>query len=147
MGNEHDSAIKHFREGLLHDPEHKGCREGHRLVKKIEKKKKKGDDALAKGNFKEAIEHYKGAIMIEPEHINFNRMVSVLIMQTYSKNKQHDEAIKLGRQIAEELEEDVDALWALGDALTDAEKFDEALRVFRDALGAAPDGEGEVTQK
>jgi len=145
--NEHDSAIKHFREGLLHDPEHKGCREGHRLVKKIEKKKKKGDDAFEKKNFEEAIEHYRGAIMIEPDHVNFNRMVTYLIMQAYSKNKQHDEAITLGRQIVEESGEDLDALWALGDALTEAEKFDDALRVFRDALEAAPEGEGEVNQK
>jgi len=145
--NEHDSAIKHFREGLKLDPEHKGCKEGHKLVKKIDKKKKKGDVAFEAKNFEEAIEHYKGAIAIEPDHENFNRPTSFLIVQAYSKNKQHSEAIKMARELVDEDDQDVDTLWSLGDALTDAEKFDEALRIFRDALEAAPDGEGEETQK
>lgn len=145
--NEHDLAIKHFREGLLHDPEHNGCREGHRLVKKIEKKKKKGDVAFENKKFEEAIEHYKGAIKIQPNHVNFNRVTSFLIVKAYSKNKQHNEAIQLAREIAGEDEKSLDALWTLGDALTDAEKFDEALRTFRDALEAAPEGEGELKQE
>eukprot|EP00535_Pseudo-nitzschia_heimii_P006813 CAMPEP_0197185928 /NCGR_PEP_ID=MMETSP1423-20130617/12917_1 /TAXON_ID=476441 /ORGANISM="Pseudo-nitzschia heimii, Strain UNC1101" /LENGTH=514 /DNA_ID=CAMNT_0042637109 /DNA_START=121 /DNA_END=1665 /DNA_ORIENTATION=- len=145
--NEHDSAIKHFREGLLHDPEHKGCREGHRLVKKIEKKKKKGDDAFENKKFAEAIEHYKGAIAVEPDHENFNRATNFLIIKAYSMNKQHKDAIDLAREIVDEDETSLDALWVLGDALTDAEKYDEALRIFRDALEAAGEGDGEIKQK
>ena len=145
--NDHNMAINHFREGLKLDPEHKGCKEGFRLVKKIDKKKKKGDVAFEAKNYEEAIEHYKGAIAIEPDHHNFERPTNFLIIQAYSKNKQHTAAIKMAREIVEEDESELDALWALGDALTDAEKFDEALRIFRDALEAAPDAEGEETQK
>jgi DnaJ family protein C protein 3 len=145
--NEHDLAIKQFREGLKLDPEHKGCKEGHKLVKKIDKKKKKGDVAFEAKNYEEAIEHYKGAIEIEPNHENFERAVNFLIIQSYSRNKQHEKAIKLARVVLYEDEENLEVMWALGDALTDAEKFEEALRIFRDALEAAPDGESEVTQK
>merc|ERR1712086_927847 len=95
----------------------------------------------------EAIEHYKGAIAIEPDRENFNRPTNFLIVQAYSKNKQHSEAIKMARELVDEDNKAMDGLWSLGDALTDAEKFDEALRIFRDALEAAPDGEGEETQK
>eukprot|EP00536_Pseudo-nitzschia_multiseries_P015597 jgi/Psemu1/327962/estExt_fgenesh1_pg.C_9170006 len=150
--NEHDLAVRHFREGLKLDPEHKGCKEGHRLVKKIDKKKKKGDQAMEAKNYEEAVEHYKGAIEIEPDHVNFKRPTNLLIVQAYSKNKQHDEAINLAQEIVDSDGNDnfanaVESRWALGDALTDAEKFDEALRVFRDALEIAPDGETETTQK
>eukprot|EP00537_Pseudo-nitzschia_pungens_P009045 CAMPEP_0172378668 /NCGR_PEP_ID=MMETSP1060-20121228/69535_1 /TAXON_ID=37318 /ORGANISM="Pseudo-nitzschia pungens, Strain cf. cingulata" /LENGTH=526 /DNA_ID=CAMNT_0013106393 /DNA_START=207 /DNA_END=1787 /DNA_ORIENTATION=+ len=149
--NEHDLAVRHFREGLKLDPEHKGCKEGHRLVKKIDKKKKKGDDAMEAKNFVEAIEHYQGAIAIEPDHTNFKRPTNLLIVRAYSRNKQHNEAIQLAREIVDENDSDgankIEALWALGDALTDAEKFDDALRTFRNALEAAPDGETETTQK
>mmetsp|Transcript_19027 Transcript_19027/g.39077 ORF Transcript_19027/g.39077 Transcript_19027/m.39077 type:complete len:515 (+) Transcript_19027:166-1710(+) len=145
--NEHDSAVKHFREGLKLDPEHKGCKEGHRLVKKIDKKKKKGDVAFEAKNYGEAIEQYKGAIEIEPKHVNFHRPVNLLIIQAYSKNKQHNEAIQFARQLVDMDNKALDALWALGEALTDAEKFDEALRIFRDALNAAGEGEGEDKQK
>merc|ERR1712224_171614 len=51
------------------------------------------------------------------------------------------------REIVDKDESALDALWALGDALTDAEKFDEALRVFRNALEAAPDSETDDTRK
>lgn len=145
--NDHDMAISHFREGLKLDPEHKGCKEGHKLVKKIDKKKKKGDDAFEAQNYDEAIKHYTEAIAIEPEHINFVKPVRVLIVQAHSKNKQHNEAIKLARDMVNENDEDLDSLWALGDALTSAEQYEEALRMFRQAYEAAPDGEGEETRK
>merc|ERR1712025_61189 len=132
--NEHDLAIKHFREGLKLDPEHKGCKEGHKLVKKIDKKKKKGDVAMEAKKYEEAIEHYKGAIEIEPDHENFQQMVNYLIIKAYSKSQQHEKAIKLAKEVQYEDDENVEAMWVLGDALTDAEKYDEALRVFRDAL-------------
>ena len=144
--NEHEHAVRHFREGLKLDPEHKGCKEGHRLVKKIDKKKKKGDTAMEAKNFEEAIEHYKGAIAIEPGHKNFNRLTTFLVIQAYSKNKQHDEAIQLGREISA-TDGSTEAFWALGDALTEAEKFEEALRIFRDALQAAPEGGDNETQQ
>ena len=145
--NEHEMAIKHFREGLKLDPEHKGCKEGHKLVKKIDKKKKKGDTEMDAKNFVEAIEHYKGAIDIEPDHVNFKKPTSFLIVKAYSKNKQHKEAIALAQSLVDEFEKTIDTLWALGDAQTDAEKFDDALRTFREALEAAPEGEAEDTKK
>jgi len=145
--NDHEMALNHFREGLKLDPEHKGCKEGHKLVKKIDKKKKKGDVAFEEKKFEEAIKIYTEAIAIQPEHVNFARPTKFLIVKAYSKNNQHTEAIKLAREIVNEDESALDALWALGDALTDAEKFDEALRVFRDALEAAPDSETDVTRK
>jgi len=98
-------------------------------------------------NFVEAIEHYKGAIDIEPDHVNFKKPTSFLIVQAYSKNKQHKEAIALAQSLVKEFDNTVDTLWALGDAQTDAEKFDDALRTFREALEAAPEGEGEDTKK
>eukprot|EP00531_Pseudo-nitzschia_arenysensis_P003757 CAMPEP_0116134338 /NCGR_PEP_ID=MMETSP0329-20121206/10591_1 /TAXON_ID=697910 /ORGANISM="Pseudo-nitzschia arenysensis, Strain B593" /LENGTH=511 /DNA_ID=CAMNT_0003629039 /DNA_START=139 /DNA_END=1674 /DNA_ORIENTATION=- len=145
--NEHEMAIKHFREGLKLDPEHKGCKEGHKLVKKIDKKKKKGDTAMEAKNFEEAIEHYKGAIAIEPKHVNFKKPTSFLIVKAYSSNEQHKEAIQLAQSLVEEFKNALDAMWALGDAQTSAEEYEEALRTFREALEAAPDADNELTLK
>ena len=145
--NEHEMAIKHFREGLKLDPEHKGCKEGHKLVKKIEKKKKKGDAAMEAKQFVEAVEHYKGAIAIEPDHVNFYKPTSFLIIQALSKNKQHNEAIKMARSLVEEFDNAVDTMWALGDAETDAEKFEDALRTYQEAMKHAPEGDGEDARK
>lgn len=145
--NEHEMAIKHFREGLKLDPEHKGCKEGHKLVKKIDKKKKKGDAAMEAKNFEDAIEHYKGAIAIEPKHVNFKKPTSFSIIKAYSRNKQHREAIGLAKSLVEEFDNAWDTLWALGDAQTAADQYEEALRTFREALEVTPEGEGEHRQK
>ena len=59
---EHDMAVKHFREGLKFDPEHKGCKAGHKFVKKIMKYDKKGNDASASDQHKEAIGFWWQAI-------------------------------------------------------------------------------------
>ena len=145
--NEHDLAIKHFREGLKSDPEHKGCKEGHKLVKKIDKKKKKADEAFAARKYDDAVKLYTEAILIQPNHYNFIRPTKMLIIQAFSKNNKHPEAIKYAEELVEE-EETLDALWALGDAYTSAEKYEDALRIFRKALEDAPDAaDNEQTKK
>jgi DnaJ homolog subfamily C member 3 len=144
--NDHETAIKHFREGLKWDPEHQGCKDGHKLVKKIDKKKKKGDEAYDTHNYQQAVQYYLEAIQIEPQHYVFARATMLKIVQTYSKNRQHDLAIQTAEQLVEE-ESTLEAFWALGDAYTEAERFEDALRIFRKALEEAPDGEGEPTQQ
>jgi DnaJ homolog subfamily C member 3 len=144
--NDHDTAIKHFREGLKLDPEHRGCKDGHKLVKKIDKKKKKGDEAYDARNYEQAVQYYIEAIQIEPQHYVFARATMLKIVQAYSKNGQHDEAIQAAEQLVDE-ESTLEAFWALGDAYTAAEKFEDALRIFRQALEEAPEGEGEQTQQ
>lgn len=144
--NDHDTAVKHFREGLKLDPEHKGCKEGHKLVKKIDKKKKRGDEAYDRKKFMEAVKYYGEAIEVEPQHYIFARATMLKIVQCYSKDGQHDEAVNAAEHLVEE-ESTLEAYWALGDAYTEAEKFEDALRIFRQALDEAPEGEGEQTQQ
>lgn len=139
---DHDVAIQHFREALKSDPEHKGCKDGHKLVKKIEKKKKKADEAFAAGKYEDAIKLYAEAMAIEPEHVNFSRPTRLLIIQSYSKLNQHDRAIQEAQTLLEEIET-LEAHWALGDALTAAEKFEEAVRAFQAGVESLPEGETE----
>jgi len=46
--------MRHLREGLKYDPEHKGCKDLWRKVKKLTKITKKADDALAAKNYEDA---------------------------------------------------------------------------------------------
>jgi len=137
---EHDTAIQHYREALKLDPEHKGCKEGHKLIKKIEKKRKKGDDAYDKGNFEESIQLWNQAMEIDPTHRAFNRPTQLKIVKAYSRLGEHKKAIATASEHIEE-EETLDGLWALGDAQTHAEQFEEAVRTFNQAAEIAPDGE------
>mmetsp|Transcript_24250 Transcript_24250/g.57419 ORF Transcript_24250/g.57419 Transcript_24250/m.57419 type:complete len:530 (+) Transcript_24250:135-1724(+) len=144
---EHDAAIQHFREGLKSDPEHKGLKDGHKLVKKIEKKKKKADEAFSSGDYEKAIQLYTDAINIKPDHVNFSNPTRLLIIQSYSKSNQHDKAIDEATNLLAEDESNLESHWALGDALTSAEKFDEAVRAFQAAVDSLPDGETERKQQ
>jgi DnaJ family protein C protein 3 len=140
---EHDTAIQHFRKALQFDPEHKGCKDGHKFVKSIEKKRKKGDDAYSTGNYQEAIKYFWQAINIDETHRAFAISTILKIIQAHSKLGEHAKAVQVAEQLIEE-QETTEHLWALGDALTTAEKFDEALRVFQKA---AEDLEGEQKQR
>jgi len=137
---EHDAAIQHYREALKFDPEHKGCKAGHKHIKKIEKKRKKGDDAYDKGNFEEAIQFWNQAVEIDPTHSAFNRPTQLKIVKAYSRLGEHKKAIATASKHIEE-EESLEGLWALGDAQTHAEQFEEAVRTFHQAAEKAPDGE------
>lgn len=137
---EHDIAIQHFREALKLDPEHKGCKEGHKFVKSIEKKRKKANDAFESRNFEEAIKRYWEAINVDPSHRAFARPAILKIVQAHSKLGQHDFAVNEAEKLIQE-DGAIENQWALGDALTAAEKFEEALRVFQKAAEDLPDGE------
>jgi DnaJ family protein C protein 3 len=137
---EHDIAIQHYREALKLDPEHKGCKEGHRYIKKLEKNKKKGDDMFAASKYEDAIEYWVKAIVIDETHYAFNRPIALKIAKAHSRLGQHEAAIATVQQHIEG-EETTEGYWALGEAQTDAEQFEEALRTFRQAVENAPDGE------
>lgn len=135
---DHDQAVLHFREGLKLDPEHAECKKGHKMVKSLEKKKKKGQDAYDKGNYEAAIEHWLAALQIDPTHEAFNRPLQLTLAKAYSKLKQHDEAIRI-IEAHIDAQESMEGLWALGDALQQADRFDEAVRIFQQAVDAATD--------
>merc|ERR1712071_612981 len=69
------------------------------------------------------------------------------VVKAHSKLGQHKEAIKEANKLIG-VEETIPALFVLGDAETEAEQFDEALRTFRRALEiAASDEDKQSAQK
>ena len=129
---EHDVAVQHFREGLKLDPEHKGCKAGHKLVKSIVKKEKRGDDANKAGKVKEAIDYWWQGINIDQTYRAFARPTLLKLVQAYTKIGDHDNAIKHAESHVDE-EETLDGLFALGDALLGGDKFQEAVNIFQKA--------------
>ena len=142
---DHNLAIQHFREALKYDPEHKGCKTGHKFVKNLEKKKKKADEAFEARNFEEAIKKYWEAINIDTTHLAFVRPAIMKIIEAHSRLGQHDEAIKEAEKLVQEGEA-IEYKWALGDALTAADKYDEAIRVLQNAAEELPEN-SELRQK
>ena len=107
------------------------------------KTKKKGDTAFEEGNTEEAIKQWRAAIDIDPSHRVFAHTLMMTIIRGHSKLGEHDKAIAEAEKLVQE-QGSLEHKWALGDALTAAEKFEEALRIFQQA---AEETEGELKQK
>ena len=142
---EHEQAILHYREALKLDPEHKACKEGHKLVKKLEKSRKKADEMLAKGDYTIALENYNKARSWDASHRVFNRIMQLQVIKTCSKLGQHDEALREAKAY-NDAEETMDGVLALGDALLEAEKYQEAVNTFQKAYEMAQDNSEEEQQ-
>jgi DnaJ family protein C protein 3 len=142
---EHDQAVAHFREGLKLDPEHKGCKAGHKLVKKLEKSRKKAEDAFDAKNFEEAVALFEKTQTLDPDHLVFNRQIHLRLIKALSRFGKHGKAIAEAEKYLEE-DESLEGMWALGEAYTDGEKFSEAVEIFRKALEVAPENSAEAKE-
>mmetsp|Transcript_1756 Transcript_1756/g.2520 ORF Transcript_1756/g.2520 Transcript_1756/m.2520 type:complete len:514 (+) Transcript_1756:137-1678(+) len=144
---EHETAVNHYREGLKLDPEHKGCKEGHKHVKTIMKKDKRGDDAFAKGEFQKALDYWWEAMNFDISHLAFVRPTLLKVVEAHVALKQFDKAIEEAQKHIDN-EETVDGLIALGDAQIAADKFQDAVNTFRKANDFEPNArQKETAQK
>lgn len=146
---EHEQAILHYREGLKLDPEHKGSKEGHKLLKAIDRKKKKGDEAFESRDFKIAVEKWTEAINVDPTHDAFNLPLLLRISKAHSNLGDHDRAISIVNEQLDK-EESIETFWALGEAQTAADKYEEAVHTYRKAAELAEDNaemKGQAQQK
>mmetsp|Transcript_25207 Transcript_25207/g.35530 ORF Transcript_25207/g.35530 Transcript_25207/m.35530 type:complete len:516 (-) Transcript_25207:112-1659(-) len=125
-----DLAVNHFREGLKLDPEHKGCKKGHKYVKTVTKKDKRGQDAFDSGKYDEAIEHWFNAIKVDSTNLNVHRTFLLKIVKAHTKAGQHDDAIKHAEAHVNNRESE-EGLLALGDAQLAAEMYEAAIHTYQ----------------
>jgi len=144
--NEMEMAVKHFREGLKMDPEHKGCKAGHKFVKKITKKDKKAQEAFEKGEFQKSIGLWWEAMNTDMSLLAFVRPSLLKVVKAHILLKDYDKAIEEAKKHVDN-EESVGGLHAMGEAMLAGEKFDEALRTFQRAMEIAPDDEKRNCQQ
>jgi len=141
---EHDTAVIHFREGLKLDPEHKGCKVGHKSIKTITKKDKRGDDAFKAENYKEAIGHWWDAMNQDMSHLAFVRPVLLKVVEAHTALGEHDKACEEAQKHIDNMES-IEGLFALGDAQIAGDLFQEAVNTFRTANDFEPNEREEET--
>lgn len=130
---DHDVAVQHFREGLKLDPEHKGCKAGHKLVKSIVKKEKRGDDAERDGRYQDAIDYWWQAVRIDDSHRAFVRPTLLKIAKGYSEIGKNEDAIATMDDYLDE-EETLEGIVILADILLAADEFEKAVHTYRKAM-------------
>jgi len=144
---EHDMAVQHFRQGIQLDPEHKGCKAGHKAVKALQKKEKRGNAAFEAKEYEEAIGHYWEAMNLDMTHLAFVRPTILLVAKAHVELGQYDKAIEEAVKHVEN-EESIEGFLALGDAQLAGDKFQEALNTYRKAVDFKPnDRERECQEK
>ena len=134
---EYDTAINHYREGLKQDPEHKGCKAGHKKIKNMRKKVKKGDDAAKANNHDDALKYYWQAIDMDPSHVLFKKTTMLSIIKSLSASGSHDKAIKEAENRLTMGAPELDDYFVVGETQLDGEKYDDAIRTFRNAMESA----------
>lgn len=143
---EHDVAVTHFREGLKQDPEHKGCKKGHKLVKGIMKKDQKGNNLADEGQHAEAIESWNKAVALDEEHVVYISTAMLKIAKSFIALGDYDQAIATATRVTEFTESnDISAHIVLGDAQLEADKFGEAVRTYQQAMENAENDEDKQT--
>lgn len=144
---EHDTAVTHFRQGIQLDPEHKGCKAGHKAVKALQKKEKRANAAHAAGEYQEAINHWWSAMNLDMAHLAFVRPALLHVVRAHIELEEFDQAIIEANKHVEN-EESVEGLLALGDAQLAGELLQEAVNTFRKAAEFEPnEKEQECAQK
>jgi len=144
--NEMDAAVKHFREGLKLDPEHKGCKAGHKFVKTITKKDKKATEAFDKGDYETAINKWWEAMNHDITLLAFVRPALLKVVKAHIALKQYDQAIEEAQKHVNN-EESVEGLHALGEAQLAAEMFDKAVQTHHRAMEIAPEDNKRFCQQ
>ncbi|KAL6503114.1 DnaJ subfamily C member 3 [Orobanche hederae] len=69
---DHDVAIRHYQIGLRLDPEHGELKKAYFGLKNLLKKTKSADDNANKGKLRLAVEEYKSALSLDPNHSAHN---------------------------------------------------------------------------
>ena len=128
-------AMNHYRQGLKFDPEHKGCTEGYRLLKKLQGLLGKAEKAFDSRDFSSAIKMYNSIIEIDPGHRFIVPRSNLKLADSYRELKQYKEAkeciLKAIDADARKNEVNYNYHVSLGKIHMDMSEFDEAIAQFR----------------
>ncbi|CAN1274788.1 DnaJ protein P58IPK homolog [Linum perenne] len=69
---DHDVASKHYQKGLRLDPEHSELKKAYFGLKNLLKKTKSAEDNVNKGKLRVAVEDYRAALALDPDHLAYN---------------------------------------------------------------------------
>merc|ERR1712072_1001473 len=123
-----DMAMRHHREGLKFDPEHKGLKTAYKKTKKLHKAFKQHEMHLNAGHYDQALNRLKFCSNVDPTHDEFNKKVYTKICEIQLKH------MKNARE----------ALVNRAKALDSEESYDEALRAWQRAREVLGEGNAEA---
>lgn len=129
-------ALNHYKQALKLDPEHTGCKQGHKLIKKIMKTTEKYENALKGGQLEDGLKHLNDLLTIDPEHSLIAKKTKINIVKLYGEMKNYHKVKEFSEEILQIEEAEggsppTEILRLLGDAHMILEEFEQALYRYR----------------
>ncbi|XP_062166604.1 dnaJ protein P58IPK homolog isoform X1 [Alnus glutinosa] len=135
---DHDVAIRHFQKGLRLDPEHSELKKAYFGLKNLLKKSKSAEDNVNKGKLRLAVEDFKAALALDPNHLAHNvhlhlGLCKVLVKLGRGKDaiSSCDEALNIDGEL-------IDALVQRGEAKLLTEDWKGAVEDLKSAAQKSP---------
>lgn len=128
-----DMAINHYRKGLKFDPEHKGCKDSYKKVKKIVDLQKKADSFSEKNDHLSSIDILRKAIELDRSVIPIQIKLHTSLANSLKKAKRYKEAKEAAEFVVKANDQDGQAHRLMGEILLDAESYDEAVYHYKRA--------------
>jgi len=130
---EYDMSLRHSREALRFDPEHKACKALYKKVKKLVKTKKLGEESAAAGDWNTAIGLFHKATRIDPEHYLELKQLNLLLCTAHKEIQSYDEAIHYCEKSLAIDNEMLEAQLEIGEIKMKQEKYAEAVHAYKQA--------------
>lgn len=144
---DHEMALRHQREGLRLDPEHKRIKQAYRLLKKIEKGFSRAKAHSDAGRHAEAAEEFGSCAAIDPDHSEFNKKALTEQCRVLLKDLKNVAGARAACDRALQMDNDhLDAQVLRAKTFAADEDWEQCVREWQRAREIAGDGNREVNE-
>lgn len=135
---DHDVALRHYQKGLRLDPEHSELKKAYFALKNLLKKTKSAEDNAGKGKLRLAVEDYKAALALDPDHAAHNVHLYLGLCKVSVKLGRGNEALNSCTEALNIDEELLEALVQRGEAKMLLEDWEGAVADLKEAAQKSP---------
>ncbi|XP_030926799.1 dnaJ protein P58IPK homolog [Quercus lobata] len=135
---DHDVALRHYQKGLRLDPEHGELKKAYFGLKNLLKKSKSAEDNVNKGKLRVAVEDFKGALALDPNHLAHNVHLHLGLCKVLVKLGRGKDAITSCNEALNIDGELLDALVQRGEAKLLTEDWEGAVEDLKAAAQQSP---------
>ncbi|KAK7285074.1 hypothetical protein RJT34_19832 [Clitoria ternatea] len=135
---DHDVANRHFQKGLRSDPEHSELKKAYFGLKNLLKKSKSAEDNASKGKLRVAVEDFKSALSVDPDHLAHNVHLHLGLCKVLVRLGRGKDALNSCSEALKINEELVEALVQRGEAKLLTEDWEGAVEDLKSAAQKSP---------
>ncbi|KAL7248123.1 hypothetical protein ACSBR2_002932 [Camellia fascicularis] len=135
---DHDVASRHFQKGLHLDPEHHELKKAYFGLKNLLKKTKSAEENENKGKLRLAVEDYKAALALDPNHLAHNVHLHLGLCKVLVRLGRGKDAVSGCTEVLDIDEELVEALVQGGEARLLIEDWEGAVADLKSKVEKSP---------